>query len=202
MKVFDIKEVTRLLQSRRSIYPNMYSGEVIDEKIIGAILENANWAPTHALTEPWRFTVFSGQGLKKLADFQSDLYRQVTTKNGTYDEAKFQKLASKPLLASHIISIGMKRSENERIPEVEEIAAVSCAVQNMYLTATACGVGCYWGSGGVTYWEEAKLFFGLGKKTNCSVFYIWACPKPNGPKAKENLSMIKLGGWRDQLRRH
>ena len=36
------------------------------------------------------------------------------------------------------------------------------AVQNMYLTATANSVGCYWGSGGVTYYEEAKPFFGLG----------------------------------------
>ena len=37
------------------------------------------------------------------------------------------------------------------------------AVQNMYLTATAYGVGCYWGTGGVTFYPEAKAFFGLGE---------------------------------------
>jgi nitroreductase len=56
----------------------------------------------------------------------------------------------------------MKRNEKELVPEIEEISAVACAVQNMYLTATAYGIGCYWGSGGVTYNPEANSFFGLG----------------------------------------
>jgi len=32
----------------------------------------------------------------------------------------------------------------------------------MYLTATAYGIGCYLSTGGVTYFEEAKEFFGWG----------------------------------------
>ena len=32
------------------------------------------------------------------------------------------------------------------VPEWEEIAAVSMAVQNMYLTCTANNIGCYWSS--------------------------------------------------------
>jgi hypothetical protein len=34
----------------------------------------------------------------------------------------------------------------------------------MYLTATAYGIGCYLSTGGVTSFEEAKEFFGLGKE--------------------------------------
>jgi hypothetical protein len=34
----------------------------------------------------------------------------------------------------------------------------------MYLTATAYGVGCYLSTGGVTYFEEAKAFFGWSKE--------------------------------------
>ena len=68
------------------------------------------------------------------------------------------------MMASHVIAIGMRRDPEESIREVEEIAAVSMAVQNMYLTATAYGVGCYWGTGGITYMEKAKAFFGLGEK--------------------------------------
>ena len=52
------------------------------------MLENANWAPTHRLTEPWRFVVFKGEGLKTLAKFQSELYRELSTMAGKYDEAK------------------------------------------------------------------------------------------------------------------
>jgi len=64
-------------------------------------------------------------------------------------------------MASCIIALGMKRDPEKRIPEIEEIAAVSCAVQNMYLTATAYGAGCYWSTGGPTFWDEAKDFFDL-----------------------------------------
>jgi len=177
MMRFDINEVNRLIKSRRSIYPNMYTGKVIKDSIIDNILENANWAPTHALTEPWRFTVFKGNGLQKLADFQSKLYKKVSSDLGNYDPLKFKKLAAKPQLASHIISIGMERCEKEHIPEIEEVEAVACAVQNMYLTATAYGVGCYWGSGGITYLEEAKAFFGLGKKDKLLGFMYFGIPK-------------------------
>ena len=73
----DSKEVVNeAIRSRRSIYSSMFSGEVVDDAIIGQMLENANWAPTHKLTEPWRFVVFKGEGLKKLATFQSELYKK------------------------------------------------------------------------------------------------------------------------------
>jgi len=163
MKAFDTNEISRLIRKRRSIFPAQYSGEVIKKEIIEEILENANWAPTHKHTEPWRFTVFSGIGLKKLGDFMSDLYKKVSTENGTYEEKKFDKLKNKPLKASHVIAIGMKRDEQSRLPEIEEVEAVACAVQNMQLTATAFGIGCYWGSGGITYLDEAKPFFNLGE---------------------------------------
>lgn len=166
-----------LIRKRRSIYPPLYSGEKVDDAIISQMLENANWAPTHALTEPWRFTVFTGEGLKKLADFQSELYKKLSTADGSFDEKKYQKLQDKPLLCSHIIGIGMKRDPKKKIPEVEEIEATACAVQNMYLTAAAYGVGCYWGTGGITYKDEAKAFFGLGEEDKFLGFLFVGMPK-------------------------
>ncbi|OEK07066.1 nitroreductase family protein [Roseivirga misakiensis] len=161
MTPLDPQQVADLLQNRRSLYPAQYTGEPVAEHIIEEMLESANWAPTHRLTEPWRFVVFSGDGIKKLAEFQSELYKKVSTAQGNFDEAKFQKLATKPFLCSHIIAIGMARDVKESVPEVEEVASVAMAVQNMYLTASAHEIGCYWGSGGVTYYEEAKPFFNL-----------------------------------------
>ena len=161
MESFNKEEVDRLLRNRRSIYPKMYSGEPVSDSIIQKMLENANWAPTHRLTEPWRFVVFSGGGLKTLASFQSNLYKELALKEGNFDTENFEKLATKPMLASHIIAIGLKRDPRKSVPVIEEVASVAAAVQNMYLTATAHGIGCYWGSGGITYKKEAKSFFGL-----------------------------------------
>jgi nitroreductase len=154
--------VNNLIRNRRSVFQQQYTGEKVDDAIVRQMLENANWAPTHKLTEPWRFIVFTGNGIQKLAEEQSALYRQVTTAKGTYNEDRFQNLLTKPKLSSHIIAIAMKRDEKKSLPEIEEVGAVYCALENMYLTASAYGVGCYLSTGGITHWEEAKALFNLG----------------------------------------
>jgi nitroreductase len=175
---YNLDEINHLIRNRRSIFPVQYrKGARIPKEIIEQLLENANWAPTHGRTEPWRFTVFSGAGLQKLADFQAALYQEYA--GSKFDETKYRKLQETPLLASHVISIGMKRDPNGRIPEIEEIEAVACAVQNMHLTATAYGLGAYWTSGGVTNYEQAKTFFNLGENDKLlGFFYIGYIAKP------------------------
>lgn len=177
-------EVNQLIRLRRSIFPKDYSGEKVPDEIIRQMLENANWAPTHKFTEPWRFVVFTGEGLKQLAGFQAACYKQVTTLDGTFREDKYRSLQSKPMESSHIIAIGMKRDEAKRLPEWEELGAVFCAVQNMYLTATAYAVGCYLSTGGITNFEEAKSFFGLGAEDKLCGFLHIGMPKGNVPDGR------------------
>lgn len=161
-----------LARQRRSTFPDQFeSGKKVDDSIIKEILVNATWAPNHGKQEPWHFTVFTGDGLKRLADFQSELYKDLSGDN--FKEITYNKLKTNPLKASHIIALGMKRTTNKNIPEVEDIAAVACAVQNMYLSVTAYGLGGYWTTGGITYKEEAKPFFGLGEQDKLlGFFYI------------------------------
>jgi nitroreductase len=167
------KDIDHLIRQRRSVFPKDYTGETVSDEIINQLLENANWAPTHKLTEPWRFVVFTGEGLKKLAAFQSECYKSVTVADGTFSEAKYANLQTKPMESSHIIAIGMKRDDANRLPEWEELGAVFCAVQNMYLTATAYGVGCYLSTGGITNFQEAKSFFGLGAEDKlCGFLHV------------------------------
>lgn len=154
--------VNELMRNRRSVFQNQYTGEKVDNAIVKQMLENSNWAPTHKLTEPWRFIVFTGEGIQKLAVLQSDLYKRLTTADGSFKEERYQNLLTKPSLSSHIIVVCMKRDEKKSVPEIEEIGAVFCAVENMHLTATAYGVGGYLSTGGITYFEEAKELFGLG----------------------------------------
>lgn len=79
----------------------------------------------------------------------------------------------------------MKRSSLKSIPEIEDIEAVACAVQNIYLSVTAYGLGGYWTTGGITYKEEAKAFFGLGEADKLlGFFYIGqvAIPSTGGSR--------------------
>lgn len=166
------EDLNQIIRSRRSVFPDQYvAGKPVDDKIITEILTNATWAPNHGKTEPWEFVVFSGEGLQKFADFQSELYRTEAGEN--FKEVTYDKLRQQPLKASHIIAIGMKRTTSKNIPEIEDIEAVACAVQNMYLSVTAYGLGGYWTTGGVTYKESAKAFFGLGEQDKLlGFFYI------------------------------
>jgi nitroreductase len=173
----EIEDFNRLIKNRRSIFPKDYTGEIVSDAIIHQLLENANWAPTHKLTEPWRFVVFTGDGLKNLADFQSECYKQVALLQGNFQEDRYEGLKKKPMESSHIIVIGMKRDERQSVPEWEELGAVFCAIENMYLTASAYGVGCYLSTGGITNFDEAKSFFGLGIKDKLVGFLHVGIPK-------------------------
>ncbi len=171
-------EVDQLSQQRRSVFSKDYTGERVHDDIINQMLENANWAPNHKLTEPWRFVVFADDGLKQQGTFQSECYKRVTTADGTFREDRYQSLQTKPLESSHIIAVGMKRDEAKRLPEWEELGAVFCAIQNMYLTATAYGVGCYLSTGGgITNFEEAKPFFEWGPDDKLCGFLHVGMPK-------------------------
>lgn len=182
--LFDTNQINTLIRQRRSTFPRQYdAGKHVDDAIVRQMLENANWAPNHKFTEPWRFTVFTGDGRNTFAHLQASVYKN--SAGSSFKEDNYQKLLQTPLLASHIISIGMKRHEAANIPEMEEIAAVSCAVQNMYLTATAYGVGCYWTTGGITFNEAAKPFFGLEKSDKLMGFMyvgVIATPSPDGKR--------------------
>ena len=183
---YDIAAFNHLVRNRRSVYPNQFdAGRQIPAGLVRQILENATWAPNHSQTEPWQFTVFSGEGLKKLATFQSELYKR---ESAAFKEAKYLKLQRQPLLASHIIAIGMRRSIEKKIPEIEEIAAVACAVQNIYLSVTAYGLGGYWTTGGITYMENAKSFFGLGKEDKLlGFFYLGYVAIPSPVSTRKSL---------------
>ena len=179
------EQFNQLARSRRSVFPDqLAAGEPVKESVIREILENACWAPNHGQTEPWHFTVFSGAGLQKLADFQSSLYKELAGDN--CKEPAYKKLQENPLKASHVIALGMRRTTTKNIPEVEDIEAVACAVQNIYLSVSAYGLGGYWTTGGVTYREQAKAFFGLGEHDKLlGFFYIGrvAVPSAKGKRA-------------------
>ena len=188
------EELNKLIHERRSVFQNDYTGQPVDDDIVKQMLENANWAPTHKLTEPWRFVVFTGDGLKKLADVQADYYKKITTADNTFKEERFKNLLTKPMLSSHIIVVGMKRDEKKSVPEIEEMGAVFCAIQNMYLTATAYGVGCYLSTGGITYFDGAQEVFGFDKEDKLIGFIHIGIPK-NQLSAGKRKSIDEKVAW-------
>lgn len=161
-----IDTLKHLIHARRSTKPRYYNGRSIDNDVVWSILDSARWAPSHGLTQPWFFKVYTGEGLAALAAFQSAWYKDVTPPE-KFNPSKFERLKSNVLKSSHVIVLCMKRQPSELIPEVEEIEAIACAVQNMALMATAHNICTFWGSGGPTYTDAMKTFLGLGERDRC-----------------------------------
>lgn len=162
-----------LIRRRRTIKPKDMMEKPVEPRHLVSILENANWAPTHGMTEPWRFFIFSGDGRQRLADYCQGLYRRITPE-AEFRQDKFDKLGSQPLQAPVVIAVAMKRQEIEKIPEIEEIAAVNCAVHNMHLTASALGMAAFWATPPLIYSKEICPWLGLSDpRDKClGLFYL------------------------------
>ncbi|MGN6196385.1 MAG: nitroreductase family protein [Ginsengibacter sp.] len=191
---YNTKEFNEVIQNRRSVYPYQFeSGKKIPDEIVFQILENANRAPTHKLTQPWRFTVFSGKGLETFSKLQTEIYTDFAGEN--FKEKKLKNLKEYPLMSSHIIAIGMKRTTEINIPEEEEIIATACAIENIYLSVAAYGLGGYLSTGGITYLEEAKPYFGLEPKDKLIGFFYIGYPKILSNPLSKRASVNEKTKW-------
>lgn len=132
-----------ILEQRRSIFPKDYTDQDIPQSLIDEVLHAAIQTPNHKRTKPWRFQVFTGEAKAKLALEMQNIYKNSQPEH-LFLEKKYNDIGFKINKANVIISIVVNFSG--LLPEWEEIAAVSMAVQNMYLTSTANNLGCYWSS--------------------------------------------------------
>lgn len=146
--------------NRRTVKPDQMNGRKIDDKLITELIQLADWAPTHGRTEPWRFYVFGGDGVRRFCQDHADLYRTHTAEEN-FQQATYDKLLHMGDQASHILLAVMKRGNLPKIPELEEVAATSAAIQNLLLGATAAGLAAYWGSGGMVYKPAMKDYLKL-----------------------------------------
>jgi len=156
----DYAVVKSVIESRRTVKPPLMNGNNIPEEQVFELVSLANWAPTHGLTEPWRFKIYSGPQVQNFCREHATLYQQHTPAE-KFKEDKYEKLVHMGDQASHIIIAIMHRGTLPAIPQLEEIAAASCAIQNILLGATAMGIASYWGSGGMAYHPAMQEYLAL-----------------------------------------
>jgi nitroreductase len=108
--------------------------------------------------------VFRDKARQRLGQYLADWYKDNAPAE-QFLERKYRKALNNPQRSSCVIAICMQRDLQERIPEWEELAAVAAAVQNMWLSCTAYGIGCYWSSPRPIL--EADDFLGLKESERC-----------------------------------
>ncbi|MCF6334107.1 MAG: nitroreductase [Draconibacterium sp.] len=138
------KLLNETIKNRRATPPRFLAKKEVPKETIQQLLENANWAPNHKKTEPWRFKVYTGETKQKLANKIYSFLIEKIKSGETINPQKAEKFKTNLERVPVAIAIILQRDLAERIPEWEEIAAVSMAVQNMWLTATEMGLGAFW----------------------------------------------------------
>lgn len=165
----DVEVLEKLIQGRRSVFPASYIQKEMTESVIAQILESANYAPTHKLTQPWRFVVFTNAAKANLGLTMANLYKTATPPD-KFLEKKYNSFSEKTAQAGCIVAINIQ-FHADKVPAWEEIAATACAVQNMALTAQALQIGTYWSSPAVM--ADLGSFLGLAENEKCyGLFYM------------------------------
>ena len=190
---YSVSDLNELIRDRRTIYPKDYTAREVHRDIIERVLQNATWAPTHGLTQPWRFTVFTNAALSRLSAFLGDEYTRLTPPE-KFLQKKFDNQTQRPLKSTVVIALGMARDPSGKISELEEMHAMACAVQNMHLTCTAYGLGGFWQTGAAATGDGIRAFLGLAEKDRClGLFYI-GYPAIEWPKGYRK-SWVDLVKW-------
>ncbi len=138
------ENLNEIIKSRRATPPKFLSHKEVSREVIQQLLENANWAPNHKNTEPWRFKVYTGKSKQTLSTEMYSILVKKIESGEMINPQKVDKFKSSIENVPVAIAIIFERDAAERVPEWQEIAAVSMAVQNMWLTATNLGLGAFW----------------------------------------------------------
>ena len=173
--------ISKIINTRRAVYPSQFKEGDIDKEIIKIILENANTAPTHRMTQPWFFKVYKNESKQKLIDIVSKIDESKLSK------IKLIKFIQKVNDSDTIISIFLNRDKKERLPEWEEIAAVSMAVQNMWLTCYVNNIGSYWSTPGFID-EYGKLIKLDNNESSLGFFFMGVYDHKESPKLRDDIN--------------
>jgi len=154
------------IAQRRSSGFSRLKADPVDRGLIERMLEAANWAPSHGDTEPWRFTVFSGDGREALAEL--------------FDR---KRAYAAPVWISIGVSPARREDGSLLMTEEEEIIAVACAVQNLHLMACALGLAGMWHSKGSSTDPAVARGLGLESPARLLGFFMCGWPASDPPES-------------------
>jgi nitroreductase len=159
---YDIQEtdLAQVIRLRRTTKPDKMNGGIIEDKDIHELLSLADWAPTHARTEPWRFVVYDNSKVRDFTKQHAELYKENTSPEA-FTQLKYDNIVNLGNNVSHVIVAWMKRIPNHKIPEIEEVAATAGAIQNLLLGAASKGIAAFWSTSGMAHHPAFRAFLKL-----------------------------------------
>lgn len=148
---------------------------------VATLLEAATRAPTHHITEPWRFVVLAGPALEALGEVMARRVRRESP-GDPFLEKKAEAERARPKRAPVIVTVVYVPSTHPKAVEVEDRYAVGAALQNMLLAAHAMGLAAYLRTGPAANDPEVARFLGLAEGEEVAGFvYVGYPAEEPGP---------------------
>jgi nitroreductase len=150
-------EVVEFLLSRRSRPAKTLRLPAPSRAELEVLLRAAARSPDHGMLVPWRFVVFSGAGLQRLAAIAAARAVALGKEPEVTEKARVT-FAQAPLVVALVAS----PKQSEKIPPVEQTLSAGAACLSLLNAALASG----WGAAWVTGWMATERGFleaiGLG----------------------------------------
>ena len=144
----DIDAVYRVIKQRRDM--RHFINAPLEEGLLARLLTVANQAPSVGLMQPWRFIRITDGSLKISIKDLVEAERKTTANCLDERKSEFLKLKVEGILeCAELIVVALPDGREKHIfgrrtmPDMD-LASVSCAIQNMWLTARAEGIGLGW----------------------------------------------------------
>jgi nitroreductase len=146
-------EAYEAIMTRRSV-PKV-EARAPDRETIEKIIQAGMRAPTHHLTQPWRFVVLKENGLDEWAR----AWAAGAAREGKDPDPVFGKAKRAPVV---IAVIETPKHHLPKVQEVEEHHGTGAAMQNMLLAAHALGLGAMLRTGPAAHIPEVRHHLGVG----------------------------------------
>jgi nitroreductase len=183
-------ETLDAIMTRRSV-PRV-GDRVPDDATIEKLLDAAVRAPTHHLTEPWRFVVLRGDALRGLGA----AWAAGVERSGKDPEGVLAKAQRAPAI---ICVVGRPKTHLPKVVELEEHHAIGAAIQNILLAAHALGLGAMVRTGQAASLDEVRDFLGL-EATELIAGFVYLGYPLDGTEARpptRRTGAASVTEWRD-----
>ncbi len=136
-------------------------------------------APDHGKLRPWRFVVIPTDRRAAFGELMADSMRRRMPEASA---EMLQRERAKAMRAPVIVVAAARLSKPHKIPEIEQIAAVSAAVQSIMLAAPALGYGAMWKTGDPAYDPSVRTALGLQADDEI-IGFLYIGTSTGGPSA-------------------
>jgi nitroreductase len=171
-----------------------FTGEALPRATIEQLLDLANQAPTHRLTQPWRFYALDQAAIARLATYLQAEPAIAAVPDPAKGAAKLAKLLERLPTLGAMVLVTWVRDPAPAI-DLEDHAAASAAVQNLLLAATSAGIGSFWSTNPALSHPLTARWCGADPAAETTLAAIWLGRSAKIPEVPPRKPLTERMRW-------